>query len=322
MDDVVLRDAPPTAPLSAAFGICMWQMIGGGRLYPGTTNAEMVQRVVRDGMRPRFPPGTPPEYRCEQAAACCLHPDHPPHLAPGVRAPFPARHKRTGVLLTAVCHGTSPVHRSLAEACWAADPAVRPSAGELVTALKGLMGISNRFAAAHNGRNRRLSALGPVRSATCVVPEGRGSETNVEALYGRQATGVGSAVGSSPGGLFGVQQQYHQQQGGSAGVGSEQQLRRGVPAFMRQSEGMATLSRFGPDTVSPVRGSRVVAGPGARGSEVGTAAVPEAVAVDQGPRSAVEQGEAAGSVGWGTQQPQQQQRSRSLSYGGFPLHIL
>lgn len=62
--------------LSAAFGICMWQMIGGGRLYPGTTNAEMVQRVVRDGMRPRFPPGTPPEYRCEQGlhAPACLHP--------------------------------------------------------------------------------------------------------------------------------------------------------------------------------------------------------------------------------------------------------
>lgn len=214
------------------------------------------------------------------------------------------------------------MHRSLAEACWSADPAARPSAGELVTALKGLMGISNRFTAAQHSRNRRFSALAPVRSATCVVPEGRGSESNVDALYGRQST-VGSAVGSSQGGLFGVQQQHHHQQlGGVGGAAGEQQVRRAVPAFMRQSEGMGTLSRFGPDTVSPVRCSR--AGFGARGSDMGMGVVPEAGVgvVEQGPRSAVEQGEAAGSVDWGAQQAQQQQRSRSLSYGGFPLHIL
>eukprot|EP00198_Chlamydomonas_reinhardtii_P013521 XP_001702858.1 serine/threonine protein kinase 14 [Chlamydomonas reinhardtii] len=95
-----------------AFGIIMWQMACGGRLYPGVDHEDIPRRVVREGMRPRFTSSVPGEYR------------------------------------------------ALAERCWAANPASRPAATELVTSLKKLMGLEPRLGG--GGGQRRYSALAPL----------------------------------------------------------------------------------------------------------------------------------------------------------------
>ncbi|GIL44683.1 hypothetical protein Vafri_2211, partial [Volvox africanus] len=46
-----------------AYGIIMWQVVYGGRLYPGVNESDIPPRVVREGMRPRFISNVPSEYR-------------------------------------------------------------------------------------------------------------------------------------------------------------------------------------------------------------------------------------------------------------------
>ncbi|GIM00738.1 hypothetical protein Vretimale_5648 [Volvox reticuliferus] len=46
-----------------AFGIIMWQVVYGGRLYSGVNESDISSRVVREGMRPRFISNVPSEYR-------------------------------------------------------------------------------------------------------------------------------------------------------------------------------------------------------------------------------------------------------------------
>ncbi|KXZ43293.1 hypothetical protein GPECTOR_95g682 [Gonium pectorale] len=47
-----------------AFGILMWQMVCGTRLYQGLTTKQIIRGVVRENLRPVFPAWVPAEYRC------------------------------------------------------------------------------------------------------------------------------------------------------------------------------------------------------------------------------------------------------------------
>ncbi|KAG2486383.1 hypothetical protein HYH03_014963 [Edaphochlamys debaryana] len=55
-----------------SFGILMWQMLCGTRLYQGLTTKQIIRGVVREGLRPQFPAWVPPEYR--RLAERCWHP--------------------------------------------------------------------------------------------------------------------------------------------------------------------------------------------------------------------------------------------------------
>ncbi|KAG2424090.1 hypothetical protein HXX76_014766 [Chlamydomonas incerta] len=55
-----------------AFGILMWQMVCGTRLYQGLTTKQIIRGVVREHLRPTFPVWVPPEYR--RLAERCWHP--------------------------------------------------------------------------------------------------------------------------------------------------------------------------------------------------------------------------------------------------------
>ncbi|GFR44780.1 hypothetical protein Agub_g6112, partial [Astrephomene gubernaculifera] len=74
-----------------AFGILMWQMLCGTRLYQGLTTRQIIRGVVRENLRPAFPAWVPQEYR------------------------------------------------RLAERCWHACPADRPSASLVVSELEGMV---------------------------------------------------------------------------------------------------------------------------------------------------------------------------------------
>ncbi|GLC66945.1 hypothetical protein PLESTF_000494700 [Pleodorina starrii] len=54
-----------------AFGILMWQMVCGTRLYQGLNTRQIIRGVVREGLRPSFPAWVPSEYR--RLAERCWH---------------------------------------------------------------------------------------------------------------------------------------------------------------------------------------------------------------------------------------------------------
>ncbi|GLI70933.1 hypothetical protein VaNZ11_016027 [Volvox africanus] len=55
-----------------AFGILMWQMVCGTRLYQGLNAKQIIRGVVREKLRPMFPAWVPQEYR--RLAERCWHP--------------------------------------------------------------------------------------------------------------------------------------------------------------------------------------------------------------------------------------------------------
>ncbi|GFR41492.1 hypothetical protein Agub_g2184, partial [Astrephomene gubernaculifera] len=126
-----------------AFGIIMWQLLYGGRLYPGVDCRDIPTRVLREGMRPRFTSAVSFEYR------------------------------------------------TLAESCWDASPAARPTATELVSALKRLMGLTPQRLLGH----RRHSALAPHCPPMAGAAAGGGRP--VFGTVGGAVAGVGGAGGAS-----------------------------------------------------------------------------------------------------------------------------
>lgn len=56
-----------------AFGVIMWQLYTSMQVYIGLKKKEVIQSVVKDNMRPRFPPWTPDKYK--QLAESCWHAD-------------------------------------------------------------------------------------------------------------------------------------------------------------------------------------------------------------------------------------------------------
>lgn len=51
-----------------AFGILMWQIVCGTRLYQGLTTKQIIRGVVRENLRPQFPVWVPAEYRWVRGA--------------------------------------------------------------------------------------------------------------------------------------------------------------------------------------------------------------------------------------------------------------
>ncbi|PNH12294.1 putative LIM domain-containing serine/threonine-protein kinase [Tetrabaena socialis] len=258
------RNLPHDSALDLyAFGIMMWQICCGGRLYPGVSNSDIPARVVREGLRPRFPPTVPPEYR------------------------------------------------SLAESCWAPSPGARPSAAEVVGALKGLMGLGQRLAG-----QRRYSALPLQGDSRSMLPQDAPPQPQ-----GPQQPGWQQGW-QQQGWLHRPQQQAWQQaQHGQQGQGQQGQGQHDTrPAFGPGGVGFGGphAPRLAPQ--GPAGGEGAAAAQDAQATRGSGGSGGRAVG---GVGSSGSGGTARGSGGRNCSRPESAAlRSRSQSYSAFPVHIL